>query len=607
MKIGVTNFRVFKDRQEFDIKPITLLTGPNNAGKSAFTKLLELLKLGVDYLDLTGGRHNLGSFENAVNWESLEKKFKIDFPAEIDYLTNNLTTVITFVEGEATQLQINNQEISVFDFKIIDHNIIEVDDQTQLVNDLDRADTFELSFNYKYVIDRFFDRSFLIKYDWNGKNLLYKKMSAFREIPLEIIFNNYRDFSILHSGLIPSIKEVSEVGPIYRTSMSSEIISSRYFSSAFLINNVTANISESEKYLLYEVIINGIDVTERFAETLIKCQDEVFDDFSYYIPYSSKEKKLSLLLKTALAIVLKEIHDNFLDEIISHDLFDDNSDRLQLKENDLFRLIFKEKLVKWTWFNDNSGMTFFEQFGNQSDYLEKSLSKVEFISAQRGNIDRVLLNGGLQEMNKVLLNFQNQKDKPNAVYKKFIKEAFEIFGITGELQIKTFENTIMVPYILREGKEISFADLGFGYSQIIPIIIKIAIMQGNMTLHSNVNNILIIEEPEANLHPNLQSKLADLFALTAVSFPNLRLIIETHSEYIIRKLQYLTAKKQLDKDHSIIYYFNADEYVDADQPKVKKIEINSNGMLSDDFGPGFYDEAIRLRFDLMKTNSEQLN
>ncbi|WP_332022051.1 DUF3696 domain-containing protein [Kaistella sp.] len=607
MKLGVTNFRVFKTRQEFSIKPITLLTGPNNAGKSAFTKLLELLKLGVDNLNLTGGRHNLGSFENAVNWESTEKKFKIDFPAELDYLTNNLTTEINFVEGEATQLQILNQEVRVFNFKIIDHAIIEVDDHTQLINDLDRADTFELSFDYKYVIDRFFDGSFFIKSDWNGKNVLYKKMSAFREIPSEIKFDNYRDFSVLHSGIIPSVQEVSETDPVYRSSVSTEIISNRYFSSAFLINNVMNTLTYDDKYVLYNVIINGIDVTDRFAKTLVKCQDEVFYNFSYFVPYSSTEKKLSLLLKDAIAIVIKEIHDNFLDELIINGLFDDSVDRLQLNENNLFRLIFKERLVRWKWFDENSGMTFFEQFGRQSDYLEESLSKVNFISAQRGNIDRVLLNNGSQEMNKILLNFQNQNNKPNAVYGNFIIKAFEIFGINGELHIKTFENTIMVPYILKDGKEISFADLGFGYSQIIPIIIKIAIMQGNMKLHSDVNNILIIEEPEANLHPNLQSKLADLFALVAKTFPNLRLIIESHSEYIIRKLQYLTAKKELDTDATQIYYFNADEFVNEHEPKVKSININQNGTLTEDFGPGFYDEAIRLRYDLMKLNSEQLN
>ena len=46
MKIGLENFRVFKDYTEFDIKPITVLTGPNNSGKSAVGKILYLLENG---------------------------------------------------------------------------------------------------------------------------------------------------------------------------------------------------------------------------------------------------------------------------------------------------------------------------------------------------------------------------------------------------------------------------------------------------------------------------------------------------------------------------------------------------------------------------------
>ena len=64
-------------------------------GKSAFTKLLELLKLGTENLRFSEGRHNLGTFENAVNWSSSKKFFKIDFPSEIDFLTKNLNTEVT--------------------------------------------------------------------------------------------------------------------------------------------------------------------------------------------------------------------------------------------------------------------------------------------------------------------------------------------------------------------------------------------------------------------------------------------------------------------------------------------------------------------------------
>jgi predicted ATPase len=118
---------------------------------------------------------------------------------------------------------------------------------------------------------------------------------------------------------------------------------------------------------------------------------------------------------------------------------------------------------------------------------------------------------------------------------------------------------------------------------------------------------IIIEEPEANLHPNLQSKLADVFVEIIKYYPEINFIIETHSEYMIRRLQYLTAKREICTDKSIIYYFNAEKYVRPNEPKVKAIQITSNGNLTDTFGPGFYDESTRLQFDLMKLNQEQKN
>ncbi len=53
--------------------------------------------------------------------------------------------------------------------------------------------------------------------------------------------------------------------------------------------------------------------------------------------------------------------------------------------------------------------------------------------------------------------------------------------------------------------------------------------------------MVLLEEPESNLHPNLQSKLAD-FLIDASDRFGIKWVIETHSEYFIRKLQYWTAK-----------------------------------------------------------------
>lgn len=45
---GLENFRVFKDYTYFDFAPITILTGPNNSGKSSLNKALLLFKDSID-------------------------------------------------------------------------------------------------------------------------------------------------------------------------------------------------------------------------------------------------------------------------------------------------------------------------------------------------------------------------------------------------------------------------------------------------------------------------------------------------------------------------------------------------------------------------------
>ena len=76
---------------------------------------------------------------------------------------------------------------------------------------------------------------------------------------------------------------------------------------------------------------------------------------------------------------------------------------------------------------------------------------------------------------------------------------------------------------------------------------------------------------------------------------------------MIRKLQYLTAEKEIEPGEVNIYYFNADEFVSKEEPKVKKIQIDEFGALSDNFGPGFFDEATNLKFELIRLNKGQNN
>jgi predicted ATPase len=73
---------------------------------------------------------------------------------------------------------------------------------------------------------------------------------------------------------------------------------------------------------------------------------------------------------------------------------------------------------------------------------------------------------------------------------------------------------------------VSIADVGFGVSQIFPIILE--------GLRMSVRNTLLLEQPEIHLHPNLQMQLADYFIALAKS--GKKVMVETHSDHIINRL-----------------------------------------------------------------------
>ncbi len=78
------------------------------------------------------------------------------------------------------------------------------------------------------------------------------------------------------------------------------------------------------------------------------------------------------------------------------------------------------------------------------------------------------------------------------------------------------------------GVESSLMDVGFGVSQALPVV--------TMLLSAPEGSIILLEQPELHLHPNAQAALADLL-LEVAEKRNLQLIVESHSEHIVRRLQ----------------------------------------------------------------------
>ena len=106
-----------------------------------------------------------------------------------------------------------------------------------------------------------------------------------------------------------------------------------------------------------------------------------------------------------------------------------------------------------------------------------------------------------------------------------------------------------------------------------------------------------IEEPEIHLHPKYQSLLAEMF-YEAYKEYNIQFVIETHSEYLLRRIQTLVGLKKLSPEEISMIYIEDDEEVRKGAGKVRRIRIKKDGRLADSFGPGFYDEADNLALEL---------
>ena len=96
--------------------------------------------------------------------------------------------------------------------------------------------------------------------------------------------------------------------------------------------------------------------------------------------------------------------------------------------------------------------------------------------------------------------------------------------------------------------ESALLDVGFGVSQVLPVI--------TMLMSAPEGSIILLEQPELHLHPNAQAALADLL-LDVAEKRNLQLIVESHSEHILRRLQRRTAEagSEFAKPENIKTYF----------------------------------------------------
>jgi predicted ATPase len=93
--------------------------------------------------------------------------------------------------------------------------------------------------------------------------------------------------------------------------------------------------------------------------------------------------------------------------------------------------------------------------------------------------------------------------------------------------------------------KVLITDVGFGVSQILPVLV--------LCYYVPEGSIILLEQPEIHLHPSVQSSLADVF-IDVVKNRNVQIILESHSEHLLRRLQRRIAEATMTPDETALYF-----------------------------------------------------
>jgi len=139
-------------------------------------------------------------------------------------------------------------------------------------------------------------------------------------------------------------------------------------------------------------------------------------------------------------------------------------------------------------------------------------------------------------------------------------------------------------------------DVGFGVSQILPVLV--------LCYYVPEGSIILLEQPEIHLHPSVQSGLADVF-IDAMQNRNVQIVVESHSEHLLRRLQRRIAEKLIAPEETALYFC---EVAEAGS-RLKNLDLDLFGSIrnwpKDFFGDDFGEMAAITKAAMERKKEQQ--
>jgi predicted ATPase len=566
ISFSLSNFKGFKELQSVNLKPLTVICGTNNSGKSSLIQSLLLMKqshptkfspntYGQLPLTFNGSYVQLGSFldvvynhlndeEIVLKWKLQNEEIKPGFGFHIrNYSINSELTVkiknIKNIEVEKSLAQI---EVNNFLFK-------------------------DLNTNFSLELIRKNDGKYKIKL----RNI------SVRDITINIIYPNYkRDY---RDNYINEIRELL-----------------KYLEDKN-IKSFQDRIIEEECFDHAQITFQGIFPSQILINNFPQQSCSILKRIREKLPSIVKGRVSSKLEELIDKIVrhLESIIINLDKQQPQKDKYLDIDESISKEDQDLS--IGKEVSLLDYYFSYRATFIFLREIWSGFRYIGPIREAPKrFYPFNDLRIIDIGING---ENMPLVLAVEKETIVPKyyrCIYKKKSIEKYELrdkdklidsvnWWLSDFKKLPPIHSINELSGIINQvkvdslGIELDLTDVGFGVSQILPIIVECLRMAEGETI--------ILEQPEIHLHPSLQSKLADFFICMAKSGKNL--VVETHSEHFINRLCLRIAQEESNDTRNLINIL----FVSCDEENkssiAKPIEINKYGEI-ENWPVGFFDE-----------------
>lgn len=542
--IGFSNFRRFTSFPEIDLGDITILVGGNNAGKSTLVKAMLLMR---DFL-----KSRIESVDKTENiFQTIKPQFKFD--AEH-------VNVGEFYRAFCRQSPSNEDTMS-FSMKIDKfHFVVSIRGERKpgvvpevsmiTVTDEDRDITFKFDFSINQMTVHFsYDRKALNSDKMNLLNEEAKLESRLKE--LESKLSKCKDLE-----KITAIKV-----DIERTQRELDRIHTKI--KVYEQSNIGYSIDEYDSVTIGLSFFIGDNIGEYVITELING----FVNYAYTGTTGDKRSK------------------EYKEQITNKSFLKGKETEIKAVAKEIENVLNRQT-IEYIYAHSVSQTPFFANCIGSSDYTKRTIH--EFYNSRISSGDE---------------NLGIPKDNEFILIENWLKE----FKIGNSLKIQSYAGDSYQVLIIDEDNPdgIDLADKGMGSIQLVILLLRLATL---IRKYKGQDLTVLLEEPEQNLHPAVQSMLADLVNDLKKDF-NVHFIIETHSEYLVRRSEVLVAKekykniKEMEERNPFkVFFFStiSDEDQDDNDKDLFEIKYTETGRFARKFGKGFYDAASFSALELSK-------